>query len=105
MKLRGKFSFIILLTIFQSFVLTVLSIINLRNVQSVKDYQNMEIRSEEQLSSIIDYLEKMDYWDFDIENAYSTFAEKKDDKRKFVIQFHKKNPVIFCNKYIVPQDF
>ena len=31
----------------------------------------MEIRSEEQLSSIIDYLEKMDYWDFDIENAYS----------------------------------
>ena len=92
MKLRGKFSFIILLTIFQSFVLTVLSIINLRNVQSVKDYQNMEIRSEEQLSSIIDYLEKMDYWDFDIENAYSTFAEKKDEITQ-TFNYLTENPV------------
>jgi len=92
MKLRGKFSFIILLTIFQSFVLTVLSIINLRNVQSVKDYQNMEIRSEEQLSSIIDYLEKMDYWDFDIENAYSAFAEKKDEITK-TFNYLTENPV------------
>ena len=92
MKLRGKFSFIILLTIFQSFVLTVLSIINLRNVQSVKDYQNMEIRSEEQLSSIIDYLEKMDYWDFDIENAYSAFAEKKEEITK-TFNYLTENPV------------
>ena len=92
MKLRGKFSFIILLTIFQSFVLTVLSIINLRNVQSIKDYQNMEIRSEEQLSSIIDYLEKMDYWDFDIENAYSAFAEKKDEITK-TFNYLTENPV------------
>ena len=92
MKLRGKFSFIILLTIFQSFVLTVLSLLNLRNVQSVKDYQNMEIRSEEQLSSIIDYLEKMDYWDFDIENAYSAFAEKKDEITK-TFNYLTENPV------------
>ena len=92
MKLRGKFSFIILLTIFQAFVLTVLSIINLRNVQSIKDYQNMEIRSEEQLSSIIDYLEKMDYWDFDIENAYSAFAEKKDEITK-TFNYLTENPV------------
>ena len=92
MKLRGKFSFIILLTIFQSFVLTVLSIINLRNVQSIKDYQNMEIRSEEQLSSIIDYLEKMDYWDFDIENAYSAFAEKKEEITK-TFNYLTENPV------------
>ena len=92
MKLRGKFSFIILLTIFQSFVLTVLSIINLRNVQSIKDYQNMEIRSEEQLSSIIDYLEKMDYWDFDIENAYSAYAEKKEAITK-TFKYLTENPI------------
>ena len=92
MKLRGKFSFIILLTIFQAFVLTVLSIINLRNVQSIKDYQNMEIRSEEQLSSIIDYLEKMDYWDFDIENAYSAYAEKKEAITK-TFKYLTENPI------------
>ena len=92
MKLRGKFSFIILLTIFQAFVLTVLSIINLRNVQSIKDYQNMEIRSEEQLSSIIDYLEKMDYWDFDIENAYSVYAEKKEAITK-TFTYLTENPI------------
>ena len=92
MKLRGKFSFIILLTIFQAFVLTVLSIINLRNVQSIKDYQNMEIRSEEQLSSIIDYLEKMDYWDFDIENAYSAYAEKKEAITK-TFTYLTENPI------------
>ena len=92
MKLRGKFSFIILLTIFQAFVLTVLSIINLRDVQSIKDYQNMEIRSEEQLSSIIDYLEKMDYWDFDIENAYSAYAEKKEAITK-TFTYLTENPI------------
>ena len=73
MKLNRKFSFIILFTIVQSCVLTVFSIINLKNIQSIKDYQNMETKTEAQLSTIIDYLEKMDYWDFDIENAYSAF--------------------------------
>ncbi len=79
MKLNGKFSFIILFTIVQACVLTVFSIFNLQRVQSIKDYQNMEIKSEAQLSSIIDYLEKMDYWDFDIENAYTAFDEKKTE--------------------------
>ena len=77
MKLNRKFSFIILFTIVQSCVLTVFSIINLRNIQNIKDYQIIETKTEAQLSSIIDYLEKMDYWDFDIEKAYSSFAEKE----------------------------
>ena len=77
MKLNRKFSFIILFTIVQSCVLTVFSIINLKNIQNIKDYQNMETKTEAQLSTIIDYLEKMDYWDFDIENAYTGFDEKK----------------------------
>ena len=93
MKLNGKFSFIILLTIVQSFVLTVFSIANLKNIQSIKDYQNMEIRSEEQLGSIIDYLEKMDYWDFDIENAYSAFAERKVEITK-TFAYLTENPVL-----------
>ena len=79
MKLNRKFSFIILFTIVQSCVLTVFSIINLRNIQNIKDYQIIETKTEAQLSSIIDYLEKMDYWDFDIEKAYSSFAEKEKE--------------------------
>lgn len=100
MKLNGKFSFIILLTIVQAFVLTVFSIFNLKKVQSIKDYQNMEIRSEEQLSSIIDYLEKMDYWDFDIQNAYAAFAEQKEELSK-TFAYITENPII----HNFPEDF
>ena len=92
MKLNGKFSFIIIITILQSFVLTVFSIINLRRVQAIKDYQNMEVRSEAQLTSIIDYLEKMDYWDFDIESAYSAFDEKKVEISK-TFTYLTENPI------------
>lgn len=79
MKLNGKFSFIILFTIVQSLVLTVFSIRNLKQVQGIKDYQNKEIKTEAQLSSIIDYLDRMDFWDFDIQNAYSAFEQQKKD--------------------------
>ena len=92
MKLNGKFSFIIIITILQSFVLTFFSIINLRRVQAIKDYQNMEVRSEAQLTSIIDYLEKMDYWDFDIESAYSAFDEKKVEISK-TFTYLTENPI------------
>ena len=79
MKLNHKFSFIILFTIVQSFILTFFSIINLNNIQDIKDYQIIETKTEAQLSSIIDYLERMDYWDFDIENAYKEFVDQKKD--------------------------
>jgi len=78
MKLNGKFSFIIIFTIVQSFILTVFSIINLKQVQNIKDYQNKEVKTEAQLSSIIDYLDRMDFWDFDIQNAYSSFITQKE---------------------------
>lgn len=79
MKLNHKFSFIILFTIVQAFVLTVFSVINLNNIQDIKDYQIIETKTEAQLSSIIDYLERMDYWDFDIENAYKGFTDQKKE--------------------------
>ena len=77
MKLNGKFSFIILFTVFQAVILTVFSIVNITQIQNLKNYQIMEIKTESQLASIVDYLEKMDYWDFDLENAYSSFNTKK----------------------------
>lgn len=77
MKLNGKFSFIIVFTILQACVLTVFSIMNLKKVQNIKDYQTMEVKTEAQLSSIIDYLEKMDYWDFEIDTAYTAFEKQK----------------------------
>ena len=79
MKLNHKFSFIILFTIVQSLILTVFSVVNLNNIQDIKDYQIVETKTEAQLSSIIDYLERMDYWDFDLENAYSNFTELKNE--------------------------
>lgn len=79
MKLNHKFSFIILFTIVQAFVLTFFSVINLNNIQDIKDYQIIETQTEAQLSSIIDYLERMDYWDFDIENAYKSFTDQKKE--------------------------
>ena len=79
MKLNHKFSFIILFTIVQAFVLTFFSVINLNNIQDIKDYQIIETKTEAQLSSIIDYLERMDYWDFDIENAYKGFTDQKKE--------------------------
>ena len=77
MKLNGKFSFIILFTVFQAVILTVFSIVNITQIQNLKNYQITEIKTESQLASIVDYLEKMDYWDFDLENAYSSFNIKK----------------------------
>ena len=44
MKLNGKFSFIILFTIFQAVILTLFSTINIGQIQRLKDYQNMEIK-------------------------------------------------------------
>ena len=79
MKLNGKFSFIIVFTVIQTCILTIFSITNLKRIQSIKDYLNVETKSEAQLSTIIDYLEKMDYWDFDIENAWSEFEKQKTE--------------------------
>lgn len=78
MKLNGKFSFIILFTFLQALILTGFSIFNIKQVQNLKDYQIVEMRTESQLASIVDYLEKMDYWDFEIETAYSEFAHRKN---------------------------
>ena len=77
MKLNGKFSFIILFTVFQAVILTVFSIVNITQIQNLKNYQITEIKTESQLASIVDYLEKMDFRDFDLENAYSSFNTKK----------------------------
>lgn len=93
MKLNGKFSFIIIFTIVQSFVLTVFSIRNLKQIQNIKDYQNKETKTEAQLSSIIDYLEKMDYWDFDIETAFSSFEKQKAEISES-FKYLTENPII-----------
>lgn len=93
MKLNSKFSFIIVFTILQACVLTFFSIINLKKVQNIKDYQNTEIKTEAQLSSIIDYLEKMDYWDFEIDTAYTAFeTQKKSIAESFA--YLTDNPII-----------
>ena len=93
MKLNRKFSFIILFTIVQSCVLTVFFFFFLKSIQNIKDYQNMETKTEAQLSTIIDYLERMDYWDFDIGNAYSAFEDKKVEISKS-FAYLTENPIV-----------
>ena len=100
MKLNGKFSFIILFTVFQSVILTVFSIVNITQIQNLKNYQIMEIKTESQLASIVDYLEKMDYWDFEIETAYSAFDSKKTSITES-FNYLLENPVIDS----FPEDF
>ena len=93
MKLNGKFSFIILFIVIQALVLTAFSLSNVKRVQNIKDYLNTETKSEAQLSSIIDYLERMDYWDFDLSTAYSDFDVKKTEITES-FKYLTENPII-----------
>ncbi|MBP5520084.1 MAG: HAMP domain-containing protein [Treponema sp.] len=100
MKLNGKFSFIIIFTMIQAFLLTLFSIVNLKQIQNLKNYQVMEVSTESQLSSIVDYLEKMDYWDFEIDKAYTVFEEKRSELSAS-FQYLLENPIVES----FPEDF
>ena len=75
MKLRNKFLLITILSVIQVAVLSVLSITGFKTIQMVKDYQVSQSKTSKQLIEIINYLDAMEYWGFDTQNAYNNWEE------------------------------
>lgn len=65
MKLRQKFSIIILLTVVEIILLTVVSLFGSNKMQEMKNYQFIQASSETELSELINYLNRLDSWGFD----------------------------------------
>jgi len=78
MKLNRKFSLIVIITVIQVVFLTFFSVSNTKKIQMIKDYQNSQTKTQVQLGNIIDYLDKMDFWGFDLDTGYTEFEEKKE---------------------------
>ena len=75
MKLRNKFLLITILSVIQVAVLSLLSITGFKTIQMVKDYQVSQSKTSKQLIEIINYLDAMEYWGFDTQNAYNNWEE------------------------------
>ena len=76
MKLRNKFLLITVFSVIQVAALSTLSLIGFKRIQASKDYQLVQSRTQKQISEIINYLDGMEYYGFDTQNAYSMWEEK-----------------------------
>lgn len=79
MKLSHKFSIIVLLTILEIFVLTFMSLNGSKKMQEMKNLQYVQASTETQLSELINYLNKLDFWSFSAQNAYRDWEEKSSE--------------------------
>ena len=75
MKLRSKFVLITILSVVQVAALSILSLKGLKTIQVSKDYQLVQSQTQKQLSEIVNYLNAMEYWGF---NITSCVLEKKE---------------------------
>ena len=75
MKLRSKFLIITFLSVIQVAVLSTLSLTGLKSIQIEKDYQLVQSQTQKQFSEIINYLNAMEYWGFNTEDAYTNWQE------------------------------
>ena len=75
MKLRSKFVLITILSVIQVAVLSTLSLAGFKSIQTAKDYQLVQSQTHKQLSEIINFLNSMEYWGFDTQNAYENWEE------------------------------
>lgn len=100
MKLNRKFSIIVIITVIQVVFLTLFSVSNTKKIQQIKDFQNAQTKAQVELGKMIDYLDKMDFWGFDISTALSEFEKIKESiGEKFEYQFE--SPLIKS----FPEDF
>lgn len=100
MKLNRKFSLIVIITVIQVLFQSGFSVRNSNQIRQIKDYQNAQTKTQVELANIIDYLDRMDFWGFDLSTAYTAFeASKKNIGDLFNYQFD--NPL---NKNL-PEDF
>jgi len=79
MKLSHKFSIIVLLTILEIFILTFMSLNGSKKMQEMKNLQYVQASTETQLSELINYLNKLDFWAFTAQNAYRDWEEKASE--------------------------
>ncbi len=89
MKLRSKFSIIIGLTILFVVLLTFVSFTGSKKLQEMKNYQYRQTQTQVELVNIINYLNQVDMWGFNISTAYSEWNErmtKLDDDFKYLIE-------------------
>ena len=93
MKLRSKFVLITILSVVQVAALSVLSLKGIKTIQVTKDYQLVQSQTQKQLSEIINYLNSMEYWGFNTQNAYDNWQEILSGLDEN-IQDYFENPVI-----------
>ena len=79
MKLSHKFSIIVLLTILEIFILTFMSLNGSKKMQEMKNLQYVQASTETQLSELINYLNRLDFWAFTAQNAYRDWEEKASE--------------------------
>ena len=75
MKLRNKFLLITVLSVIQVAALSTLSLFGFKTIQAAKDYQLVQAQTQKQLIDIINYLDAMEYWGFDTQNAYNNWQD------------------------------
>ena len=93
MKLSNKFLLITILSLIQVAVLSLLSISGFKTIQMVKDYQVSQAKTQKQLIEIINYLDAMEYWGFDTQNAYNNWEEIVSDLDENINNYYD-NPVV-----------
>lgn len=75
MKLRSKFLLITFLSVIQVAVLSTLSLTGLKAIQVEKDYQLVQSQTQKKLSELINFLNTMEHWGFNTEDAYNNWNE------------------------------
>ena len=93
MKLRNKFLLITFLSVIQVAVLSTLSLTGFKIIQSAKDYQLVQTKTQKQLIEIINYLDAMEYWGFDTQSAYTNWEEIIDGLDSNIESYYE-DPVV-----------
>ena len=93
MKLRSKFLLITFLSVVQVAVLTALSLYGFKIIQDSKDYQLAQAKTQKQLIEVINYLDAMEYWSFDTQNAYTNWEGITENLKENIDVFYNA-PVI-----------
>ena len=76
MKLSHKFSLIVFLTIIEIFILSFMSLSGEKKMQDMKNFQYIQATSETELSELINYLNRLDFWGFDTKTTYKEWSSQ-----------------------------
>ena len=104
MKLRNKFLIITFLSVIQVAVLSALSLFGFKTIQLAKDYQLVQSKTQKQILEIINYLDAMEYWGFDTQNAHNKWEEIIDGLDKNIDIYYNDEVVdTFPDEYFLYQ--